>query len=120
MVLDKEAVKQVKTLHATFTDIYFNMNFVVEYDKDFKEIWRYSIMSPWAAMRLKNGNTLITDEKENLTREVNTRGETVWEFNCKTDLPAEYQFASAPQTCTRLANATPFSHHVAREAKARN
>ncbi len=61
-------------------------------------------MSPWAAIRLKNGNTLITDEKEWLTREVNFKGETVWEFNCKTDLPAVYQFTSAPQSCTRLAN----------------
>lgn len=77
---------------------------VVEYDKDFKEIWRYKIRSPWAAIRLKNGNTLITNEADSLTREVNTKGETVWEFNCKTDLPAQYQFASAPQTCTRLAN----------------
>lgn len=55
-----------------------------------------------AAVRLKNGNTLMTDETDNLTREVNKKGETVWEFNCKTDLPAEYQFKSAPQTCTRL------------------
>ena len=35
---------------------------------------------------------------------MNSHGETVWEFNCQTDLPAEYQFASAPQSCTRLAN----------------
>src|SRR5665648_673071 len=39
-----------------------------------------------------------------LIREVNTKGEIVWEFNCQKDLPAEYQFISAPQTCTRLAN----------------
>ena len=83
---------------------YLSMNRVVEYDKNFKEIWRYNISTPWAAIRLKNGNTLITDEKEWLTREVNSKKETVWEFNCKTDLPSEYQFTSAPQTCTRLAN----------------
>ena len=77
---------------------------VVEYDKDFKEIWRYDIAKPWAALRLKNGNTLITNERDSLTREVNSKGETVWEFNCLTDLPAEYQFTSAPQSCTRLAN----------------
>ena len=35
---------------------------------------------------------------------MNSKKETVWEFNCKTDLPTEYQFTSAPQTCTRLAN----------------
>jgi hypothetical protein len=92
------------TAQGTYLVSFLTMNCVVEYDKDFKEIWRYNILSPWAAIRLKNGNTLITDEKESLTREVNPKGETVWEFNCKTDLPAEYQFTSAPQSCTRLAN----------------
>jgi hypothetical protein len=83
---------------------FLHMNYVVEYDKDFKEVWKYNILSPWAAIRLKNGNTLITDEKESLTREVNSKSETVWEFNCNTDLPAEYKFISAPQSCTRLIN----------------
>jgi hypothetical protein len=82
----------------------FGLGYVVEYDKNLNEIWKYKINLPWAAIRLKNGNTLITDEKDSLTREVNAKGETVWEFNCKTDLPSEYQFASPPQTCTRLAN----------------
>ncbi len=92
------------TAQGTYLVSFLDLNQVVEYDKDFKEIWKYNIPSPWAAMRLKNGNTLITDEKDWLTREVNTKGETIWEFNCKTDLPAEYQFKSAPQTATRLAN----------------
>lgn len=92
------------TAQGTYLLSFLSMKQVVEYDKNFKEIWRYDIPSPWAALRLKNGNTLITDEKDWLTREVNTKGETVWEFNCKTDLPAEYQFTSAPQSCTRLAN----------------
>ena len=59
---------------------------VVEFDKNFNKIWSYPIRSPWAALRLKNGNTLITDEHDNLTREVNPKGETVWEFK-NTDLP---------------------------------
>ena len=92
------------TAQGTYLISFLTMNCVVEYDKNFKEIWRYDIMSPWAAIRLKNGNTLITDEKENLTREVNNKGETVWEFNCNTDLPTEFKFTSAPQTCTRLIN----------------
>ena len=75
---------------------------VVEYDKDFKEVWRYAIRTPWAAIRLKNGNTLITDESDKLTREVNPKGETVWELR-PTDLPPEYRFIDT-QTCTRLAN----------------
>lgn len=75
---------------------------VIEYDKNFNEIWRYPIRSPWAAIRLKNGNTLITDESDKLTREVNPQKETVWELK-PDDLPEEYRFINT-QTCTRLAN----------------
>lgn len=92
------------TAQGTYLVSCLNMNQVVEYDKNFKQIWKYDIPQPWAAIRLKNGNTLITDEKDSLTREVNPKGETVWEFDCLTDLPAQYQFASSPQSCTRLAN----------------
>src|ERR1035441_7202879 len=53
--------------------------------------------------RLKNGNTFITDEADNLTREVNHKGETVWEFK-SSQLPEAYRLVQAPQTCTRLAN----------------
>ena len=91
------------TAQGTYLVAAFGMGYVVEFDKDWKEIWRYDIKSPWAAIRLKNGNTLITDESEHLTREVNSKSETVWEFDTD-DLPAEYKFASSPQTCTRLAN----------------
>lgn len=92
------------TAAGTYLISFLNMGCVIEYDKDFKEIWKYNINRPWAAVRLKNGNTMITDEKDGLTREVNSKGETVWEFNAQTDLPAQYQLASAPQTCTILAN----------------
>ena len=92
------------TAQGTYLLSYLSQGKVVEYDKDFKEIWSYNTPKPWAAIRLKNGNTLITDENEWRSFEVNAKKETVWEFNCKTDLPAQYQFASAPQTCTRLAN----------------
>jgi len=92
------------TAQGTYLVSFLNLGYVAEFDREFKEIWRYTINSPWAALRLKNGNTLITDERDSLTREVNSKGETVWEFNCNTDLPEEYRFTSAPQTCTRLAN----------------
>ena len=91
------------TARGTYLVPVFGMGFVVEYDKNFNEIWRYKIKQPWAAIRLKNGNTLITDEADNLTREVNPKGETVWEFK-GSELPAAYRLASASQTATRLAN----------------
>ena len=75
---------------------------IVEYDKDFNQIWSYEIPSPWAAIRLKNGNTLISDERDSLAREVNPKGEMVWEFKLS-ELPREIGF-SGSQTCLRLAN----------------
>jgi len=64
------------TAEGTYLIAFLNLGYVAEYDKNFKEIWRYKSTKPWAALRLKNGNTLITDETDNLTREVNRKGET--------------------------------------------
>ena len=91
------------TAQDTYLVSYLSQGKVVEFDKDFQPVWTYPIRSPWAALRLKNGNTLITDEHDNLTREVNPKNETVWEFN-NADLPEAWRLVSAPQTCTRLAN----------------
>jgi len=102
-----------KTVHAQFRRVrytssgtylipFLEMNRVVEYDKDFKEIWSYDIPKPWAAIRLKNGNTLITDERDVLTREVNPQKETVWELKA-TDIPEAYRYGNA-QSATRLAD----------------
>jgi hypothetical protein len=111
--LDAKSLTDPKTVHAQFRRIrytaqgtylvpYLNMDRVVEYDQNFKEVWKYDVPSPWAAIRLKNGNTLITDERERLTREVNPKGETVWELK-QEDVPAEYRYINT-QSCTRLAN----------------
>ncbi len=90
------------TSQGTYLVPFLSMNRVVEYDKDFKEIWAYDIPKPWAAIRLKNGNTLITDESDVLTREVNPKKETVWEVS-KADIPDQYWYGNS-QSVTRLAN----------------
>ena len=90
------------TAQGTYLLSFLQTDKVVEYDKDFKEIWSYKIKSPWAAVRLHNGNTLITDERDALTREVNPSGETVWEFKLS-ELPPDIRLAGS-QTCVRLAN----------------
>ena len=90
------------TAQGTYLVPFLSMNKVVEYDKDFKEVWTYNIPKPWAAIRLKNGNTLITDESDIETREVNPKGETVWSIK-PTDLPEAYRYGNA-QTVTRLDN----------------
>ena len=90
------------TAQGTYLMSFLEMDKVIEYNKKFEPIWEYDIKSPWAAIRLKNGNTLINDEHDVLTREVNPRKETVWEVR-PSDLPEDYHYQNA-QSVTRLAN----------------
>ncbi len=90
------------TSKGTYLIPFLNMNRVVEYDKNFKEIWSYDAVKPWAAIRLKNGNTLITKEDDVSTVEVNPKKETVWEVS-KADIPDQYWYGNS-QSVTRLAN----------------
>ena len=73
---------------------------VVELDFDGKEIWSVNASSAWSAIRLHNGNTLISGDGEGYTREVNPKGETVWEFT-RADAPFK---VGNTQTANRLAN----------------
>jgi hypothetical protein len=88
---------------------YLNGHKVVEYDKDFKIVWSFPPAgapawdgTPWAAIRLHNGNTLIQDEHNKTAHEVSPTGQMVWEYK-QTDLPAGLN-QSSPQTSDRLAN----------------
>jgi hypothetical protein len=93
------------TAAGTYLAPYLSQRKVVEFDKDFKIIWNYPVAdmgTPWSALRLANGNTLIQDEHNKAAREVNPKMEIVWEFK-PTDLPAGITRGS-PQTCERLAN----------------
>ncbi|MGC9943442.1 MAG: hypothetical protein ABSE48_16570 [Verrucomicrobiota bacterium] len=91
------------TASGTYLVPYLELGKVVEYDKHFNEVWSYNIPSPWAAIRLHNGNTLITDEREALTREVDPGGKMVWEFKLGADVPPGIRFFDS-QSCVRLAN----------------
>ena len=75
-------------------------NKVVEFTLDGKEIWSVSSKWPWAAIRLHNGNTLISGDGNGYTREVNPAGETVWELT-QADVPFKLYNS---QTANRLAN----------------
>jgi hypothetical protein len=90
------------TAQGTYLVSFLTMNRVVEYDKNFHEIWSYDVPSPWAAIRLKNGNTLITDEKDVKTFEVTPDKKIVWQIT-PDDLPAQYRYQNS-QSVTRLAN----------------
>jgi hypothetical protein len=97
------------TANGTYLVPFLNMHKVVEYDKDFKEIWSFSDadlggekFSPWAAIRLKNGNTLITNESGKSDIEVSPDKKIVWQLKPE-DLPEQYRYINT-QSCTRLAN----------------
>jgi hypothetical protein len=73
---------------------------VVEYDLEGKALRTVQVPSPWAAVPLKNGNMLVTSNR-NFVREINAKGETVWEFT-QADAP-DYKLLNT-QTAYRLAN----------------
>ncbi len=79
--------RQMRMTNAgTYLLPHLNMGKVIEYDKNWQPIWTVDAPSAWAAVRLKNGNTLISGNQHGYVREVNTKGEIVWEVN-KDDLP---------------------------------
>ena len=84
-----------------FLVAHMDLGKVVEYDKDGKELWSVAAPSAWAAVRLKNGNTLISGNQHGYVREVNRQGEIVWEIG-KNDLPGISLYTV--QEVTRLAN----------------
>ena len=67
------------TKAGTFLIAHMNLGKVIEYDKDWNEIWSCEAPSFWHAARLKNGNTLISGNQHGFVREINPTGEIVWE-----------------------------------------
>jgi len=94
-----------ETREGTYLAAHLRDNKVVEYDANFHEIWSYAAFHPWWAVRLKNGNTLITEgdhtDHHPLVQEVNRQGEVVWQFSDQ-DAPG-YKFFIF-QEAGRLAN----------------
>jgi hypothetical protein len=74
------------TKAGTFLVAHMDLGKVVEYSAEGKELWSVAAPSAWAAIRLDNGNTLISGNENGYVREVNGKGEIVWELN-KNDLP---------------------------------
>jgi hypothetical protein len=63
-----------------------DLNKVMEYTPDGRPVWGVKADTPWAAVRLRNGNTLISGGESAYVREIDKTGKTVWELN-KNDLP---------------------------------
>jgi mannan endo-1,4-beta-mannosidase len=94
------------TASGTLLIAHMNMAKVVEYDSEtLKPIWTCTnLPNAWAAVRLKNGNTLVSGNENKWVREVNPQGQVVWEFSNR-DLPAGSGInLGNVQECDRLAN----------------
>ncbi|HEY0760100.1 MAG TPA: hypothetical protein VGD59_12685 [Acidisarcina sp.] len=89
------------TRAGTYLAAQMDMNKVIEYSAEGKPIWSVDSSSPWAAVRLRNGNTLISGNASGFVREVNPKGETVWEVT-KDELPGIH--LAGVQEAERLAN----------------
>ncbi len=89
------------TKKGTILAAHMDFGKVSEYTWGGKEIWSVEAPGTWAAVRLKNGNTLISGNMHGYVREVNPAGQTVWEIN-KADLP-EFPLYTV-QEVSRLAN----------------
>jgi hypothetical protein len=70
----------------TYLLAHMNLGKVIEYDKDWREVWSCDAPSVWDAYRLKSGNTMISGNQHGFVREVNPMGEVVWEVK-KDELP---------------------------------
>lgn len=89
------------TKAGTLLVAHMDLGKVVEYDWSGKELWSVPAPSAWGAVRLKNGNTLISGNQHGYVREVDRSGKTVWEIS-KNDLPGIPLFTV--QEVSRLAN----------------
>jgi hypothetical protein len=90
--------------HARLTDAgtylvgHMDMRKVAEYDETGRQLWSADAPGVWSVARLKNGDTLVCGK---VAREINPKGETVWEFT-SADVP-DYKFNSM-QIAARLPN----------------
>ena len=72
-------VRMMKNGH--YLIAYLNRGMVIEYDQDWNEVWHTTnAPSVWQAIRLPNGNTLISGNEHCFAREINPKDEIVWEF----------------------------------------
>jgi outer membrane protein assembly factor BamB len=56
-----------------------NMQKVIEYDADGKQVWEAAVQYPFSASRLPNGNTLVASPNSGKIVELNRAGRVVWE-----------------------------------------
>ena len=80
---------------------HMDMGKAVEYDLNGKQLWSVDVPGIWDAEPLASGNVLVSGNNSKYVREVNRKGQVVWEFTAA-DTP-DLEIANM-QTATRLKN----------------
>jgi hypothetical protein len=88
------------TSKGTLLVAHLNLGKVREYDQDWKLLWEIDAPSAWAAVRLQNGNTLISGNQHRYLREVSPDKKVVWEL---TQADVDFPLFTL-QEATRLPN----------------
>jgi len=70
------------TERGTILASHMDLGRVVEYDSQGNKLWSVDVAGAWAATLLKNGNVLVSSNR-GFAREINSKGEAVWEVNLK-------------------------------------
>jgi hypothetical protein len=78
------AVRYTKA--GTILAAHMDWNKVTEYDTTGRKLWEVAVLSPWTALRLPNGNTLVSSNN-GFVKEFNARGDVVWQYD-KSDAAA--------------------------------
>jgi hypothetical protein len=89
------------TKAGTYLVSQLDLSKVIEYDKDWHEIWECDAPAVWQSVRLTNGNTLFSGNNRDYIREVDLQGTTVWEVTTN-DMPG-LKIRCLQQVC-RLGN----------------
>lgn len=90
------------TQDGTYLICHLGENRIDEYDDNWNLVRQFNVPKPWAAIRLDNGNTLITLEDERRTIEVDKNDNVVWEIKLD-EIPEPYRLKDC-QSVARLQN----------------
>lgn len=97
--------RNVRMTHdGTYLIAHMNLGKVIEYDTNWNVIWMTTnAPSVWQAVRLKNGNTLVSGNQNCFAREISPDDKIVWQFD-NNDLKGTGIRLFGVHECERLEN----------------
>ena len=92
------------TKAGTYLIAHMNLGRVIEYDTNWSVVWQTTnAPSVWQAVRLKNGNTMVSGNQNCFVREISPEDKIVWQFD-NNDLKGTGIRLFGVHQCERLEN----------------